>query len=111
MKKLFKCSICGYIAEGAEAPEKCPKCNQPKDKFVEMSAEEADLIYQSDRTNDIHMEIISLANKIFDLSYEGSRIALDPKCVDAFNKAKNEAWVIKQRSKTELAGHMKTGKW
>ena len=23
---LFKCSVCGYIHEGPEAPEKCPKC-------------------------------------------------------------------------------------
>ena len=27
MKKLFKCTVCGYIAEGEVAPEKCPKCN------------------------------------------------------------------------------------
>ena len=36
MKKLFKCTICGYIHEGVEAPEFCPKCNLGKEKFVEI---------------------------------------------------------------------------
>lgn len=111
MKNLFKCTICGFISEGAEAPEKCPKCNFPKEKFVELNKEDADKIYQSDRTNDIHFEIITLADKIAKLCNEGIKIDLDPKCVSAFEKAKDEAWTIKQRSKTELAGHMNAGKW
>ena len=36
MKKKFICTVCGYIYEGAEAPEKCPVCNAPKSKFKEM---------------------------------------------------------------------------
>lgn len=111
MKKLFRCTVCGYIAEGDAAPEKCPKCGVGADKFEELSTEDAEKIYRSDRTNDIHMEIIALAAKIVALSEEGIKDNLDPKCVAAFNQAKNEAWIIKQRSKTELAGHMKLGKW
>ena len=42
MKKLFKCSICGYIHEGYEAPEVCPKCNLGKEKFTELSSEDAE---------------------------------------------------------------------
>jgi rubredoxin len=111
MKKLFKCSICGFIAEGEEAPEKCPKCNMDKDKFVELSGEEAAKIYGADRTNDIHQEIVTLASKISKLCEEGIVINLDPKCVSAFEKAKSEVWTIKQRSKAEVEGHMKNGKW
>lgn len=37
----FKCTVCGYIHEGDSAPEKCPVCQQPKDKFV-LIEEEAD---------------------------------------------------------------------
>lgn len=111
MKKLFKCSVCGYIYEGDEAPERCPKCRVPKEKFVELTSEEADKIYQSDRTNDIHMEIINLADKIYRLSKEGININLDPTCVYAFEKAKNDAWTIKQIAKAELAAHMNKGKW
>lgn len=28
MKKKFVCPICGYVHEGAEAPERCPQCKQ-----------------------------------------------------------------------------------
>ncbi len=30
----FVCSVCGYVHEGPEAPEKCPQCKAPKEKFV-----------------------------------------------------------------------------
>ncbi len=36
MSKKFKCTVCGYIHEGDEAPAICPKCKQPKEKFVEI---------------------------------------------------------------------------
>lgn len=111
MKKLWRCSVCGYIHEGPEAPDNCPKCGAPKDKFVELSAEDAEKIYKSDRTNDIHMEIIALMGKVGNLCKEGIDLNLDPGCVAAFDKAKNEAWVIKQRCKAELETHMKKGKW
>ena len=32
----WKCTICGYIHEGEQAPEKCPLCKQPKEKFVKI---------------------------------------------------------------------------
>jgi rubredoxin len=109
--KLFKCSVCGYVAEGTEAPDVCPKCNVKKDKFVELSSEDAEKIYSSDRTNSIHSEIILLAERIAELSEEGIELKLDPNCVTAFEKTENEAWVMKQRCKAELAAHMSKGKW
>lgn len=111
MKKLFKCSVCGFVLEGTEAPDFCPKCGAPKDKFVELSKEETEKIYKSDRTNDIHMELIILSRRIDELCQEGISIDLDPPCVNVFEKAKQESWIIKQRSKAELEGHMKKGKW
>ena len=33
--KKFICTVCGYIYEGETAPEKCPQCGAPKDKFIE----------------------------------------------------------------------------
>ncbi len=33
--KKFVCSVCGYIHEGESAPEKCPICHQPQEKFKE----------------------------------------------------------------------------
>jgi hypothetical protein len=96
---------------GGDAPEKCPKCGAPKERFSALSEAEAKKITDSDRTNDIHMEIIALAMRIRALAKEGIELNLDPPCVDLFQKAYAEALVIKQRSKAELAGHMSKGKW
>ena len=32
--KKFKCNVCGYIHEGAAAPEKCPVCGAPASEFT-----------------------------------------------------------------------------
>ena len=34
------CSICGYVYEGEEAPEKCPQCKAPAEKFTKQENEE-----------------------------------------------------------------------
>lgn len=39
MHKKFICVVCGYVHEGAEAPEKCPVCGAPKSKFKELDTE------------------------------------------------------------------------
>ncbi len=111
MKKLFKCSVCGFVYEGEEAPDFCPKCGAPKEKFEELSQEASDKIYAADRTNDIHMQLIELSMKIVTLCEEGIDIKLDPPCVSVFKHARDEAWIIKQRSKAELAGHISKGKY
>lgn len=36
MKKKFICTVCGYVHEGTEAPEKCPICGVPASKFKEV---------------------------------------------------------------------------
>ena len=41
MKKKFICTVCGYVHEGDEAPEKCPLCGAPRSKFKEVDEEEA----------------------------------------------------------------------
>ena len=111
MNLLWKCNVCGYVHEGIEAPNICPKCGAPKEKFVQLTGEESEKIYKSDRTNDIHMELIALTTKLDALCKEGIGINLDSTCVIAFKQAKDESWVIKQRSKAELAAHMQRGKW
>lgn len=37
--KKWVCSVCGYVHEGPEAPETCPLCKAPKEKFVEQAGE------------------------------------------------------------------------
>ncbi len=40
MAKEWICTVCGYVAEGEEAPEKCPQCGAPKSKFKELDQKE-----------------------------------------------------------------------
>ena len=37
--KKFVCSVCGYVYEGEAAPEKCPVCGAPAEKFTEQTGE------------------------------------------------------------------------
>ena len=34
--KKFRCKVCGYIHEGDSAPERCPQCKVPAEKFEEI---------------------------------------------------------------------------
>ena len=111
MKQLFKCNGCGYIHEGTQAPDVCPKCGAPKEMFTQLDEDAAKKVYSSNRTNDIHMEIIALSVKIQELCLEGIEIDLDPPCVSVFEKSLAAAWVAKQSSKAEIAGHVGKGKW
>lgn len=44
MKKKWICTVCGYVHEGEEAPEKCPVCGVPASKFKELKDDE-DLVF------------------------------------------------------------------
>ena len=33
-KKQFKCNVCGYVHEGAAAPDTCPVCGRAAKKMV-----------------------------------------------------------------------------
>lgn len=35
----YVCSVCGYVHEGDEAPESCPICKAPAEKFVKQDEE------------------------------------------------------------------------
>ena len=35
----YVCSVCGYVHEGDNPPEKCPQCKAPASKFVEQAGE------------------------------------------------------------------------
>ncbi len=38
--KKFVCTVCGYVYEGESAPDECPICHQPAEKFREESSPE-----------------------------------------------------------------------
>ena len=37
--KKFVCTVCGYVYEGEKAPEACPICKAPAEKFKEQTGE------------------------------------------------------------------------
>ena len=39
--KKFVCTVCGYVYEGETAPEFCPICKAPKEKFKEQTGEKS----------------------------------------------------------------------
>lgn len=108
---LFKCEVCGFVYEAEEVLEVCPKCGAPKEKHVMLSEEDAAKIYNSDETNDIHMELVNLSMAMIELAERGIEIDLDPTCVKVFEKTIDYAWEIKGLCKAELKGHMGKGKY
>ncbi|MBF0103608.1 MAG: rubredoxin [Desulfobacterales bacterium] len=71
--KKWKCTICGYIHTGDEAPDTCPVCGADKTKFVEIieTVEPQDISTQS--ISDLPSELSSsqkLFKTIIDMSSE-----------------------------------------
>lgn len=108
---MFKCNVCGYNHIGSDAPDYCAKCGATKDKFVKLTEEQEALIIKSTRTNDLHMELCQLMESVQLLAEEGIEVNLDPGCVVTFKKALQEALIIKNIAKAEMATHVSKGKW
>ena len=49
--KKWVCTVCGYVHEGEEAPEQCPVCKQPKEKFKLMEEEKKILMQELRQKN------------------------------------------------------------
>jgi len=111
MKKLFRCEVCGLVLEEGQLEDVCPKCGQPKDKFHEMDAEATEKHERSEYSNDLHVQMIRLCDKLEKLADAGIADNLDPSCVKIFTRAKANAELLKQLAKAEIAGHISKGKW
>ncbi len=46
--KKWRCTVCGYIHEGEEPPEKCPVCGADRSKFVEIVSKEEEIDAKTD---------------------------------------------------------------
>lgn len=109
--KKWKCSVCGYIHDGDGAPDKCPKCSAPKDKFAQLDDAAANLVERSRRSNMLHMRLATLARDMEAACKDGISDNLDPNCIVVFNKALAYSYEIMKLSMTELQGHMGKGMW
>lgn len=110
-KKKWKCSECGYIHDGDEAPLQCAKCGATREAFVALDEQAAGLVERSRRTNALHAQAVSLAREIEGVCKAGIEDNLDPGCVDVFRKSLERAYDIMKLSMTEMQGHIAKGKW
>ena len=94
----WKCAACGYIHDGNEAPEKCPKCGAPAAQFAELDEAAASLVERSRHTNTLHAHVIDLARQVEAACNAGIEDELDPGCVDVFIKSRAMAWQMMKLS-------------
>ena len=109
--KMWRCSVCGYVHLGDTAPEKCPKCGAPAEKFAEIEPDKAKLIERSALSNALHMELYTLLAKVAEVGAKGEADNLDPGCVGIFKKAQAEAQVLRRMIMAEIQTHIGKGKW
>jgi rubredoxin len=110
-ENMWKCGSCGYVHDGDEAPDKCPKCGAPKEKFEKLDDSAAELVNRSRLTNSLHMALSTLLGDVVGLAEEGIEDNLDPACVKIFTKARDTGMILINSINAELASHMKKGKW
>lgn len=111
MSKLFKCGVCGYTHEGDVAPEVCPKCGSPKEKFAELSEEAKQLVLRSRQTNLYHMQALAHLAQVEQVALKGIDDNLDPGCLKVFQDTVAATRVLEAKIKAEIAGHVGKGKW
>lgn len=70
--KKFVCMVCGYVHEGNEAPNFCPQCKAPKDKFKELN----------DKTSYACEHTIGVAKGIDKEVYEGLVANFNGECCE-----------------------------
>ena len=71
--KKFVCGVCGYVYEGAAAPEKCPQCGAPGSKFSEMVAGEK---------NYADEHVVGIAEGVDPRIIEGLRMNFTGECTE-----------------------------
>ena len=66
--KKFVCTVCGYVYEGAEAPEVCPICKAPKEKFIEQGE---DLTWAAEHVVGVASDVPEDIKKDLRANFEG----------------------------------------
>jgi len=110
MQKKWKC-VCGYIHDGETAPETCPKCGAPAEKFTMLDATAEKLVERSRHTNALHCRLVSLAREMESVCKDGIVDKLDPGCVDVFEKSLAHSYEIMKLAMTEMQIHVAKNKW
>ncbi|MBR6831275.1 MAG: NADH peroxidase [Tidjanibacter sp.] len=72
--KKFRCTVCGYIHEGDAAPEKCPQCKVPAEKFVE--------VVESDAVTFVDEHVIGVAKGVDKEIWDGLQAHFMGECTE-----------------------------
>jgi len=107
----WKCGGCGYIHDGDDAPDQCPKCGAAKERFVKLEDAAAQLIERSRHTNMLHANLVTLCRDLEAICKNGIEDNLDPGCVGVFKKCLDHSYEMMKMSMTEMAGHVGKNKW
>ena len=70
--KKWRCKICGEIVEGDAAPEKCPLCKAPAEKFEEVV--ESEMTWAAELSRDF-LRDISANNR--EISHQNQNLICD----------------------------------
>lgn len=108
---MWKCSVCQYITDAADAPDVCPRCGAPKEKFVKLADDKANLIKRARLTNGLHEKLHAVLDEVEEISDRGIADNLDSACVKIFEKARDDAKELKQWINAEIEVHISKGKW
>ena len=108
---MWKCSVCQYITDAADAPEVCPRCGAPKEKFVKLAEDKANLIKRARLSNGLHQRLHGILDEVETIGNKGVEDNLDPLCVKIFAKARDDAKELKRWIDAEIEVHVNKGKW
>jgi len=109
--KKWRCDLCGYLHNGDELPNNCPKCSVPKDRFFLLDEEETEMMEDAIETKEKYVQILARLDEVMLLAQEGIELDLDDGCNMIFQKAKEEIAGIHKMIKDELAGHAQQCVW
>ena len=108
---MWRCKSCNYIWDDEEAPDSCPHCGAAAAQFGALSDKAADLIESSRFTNSLLMQLHLLMEQVIELAEDGIDDNLDPRCVNIFTLAMEQAEAMQQLVKAQLQEHAGKGKW
>ncbi len=109
--KMWRCEVCGYLHEGEEPPDFCPKCGAPKEKFELLDEEEAEMMRDALATREKYAEILEHLEAVNKLAQEGIDLDLDEGCNQIFGQTQKDIEAIRKMIKEELAGHAQECIW
>ena len=109
--KMWRCEVCGYLHEGDEPPDICPKCGAPKEKFELLDEEETEMMHEALDTKDKYRQILEKLDEVDKLAAEGVELDLDDGCNKIFNKTRDDIADVRKMIKDELNSHAQECIW